>query len=190
MVEPRSPLAGNLIPGSFGASGMGGVTLGTRRLKGLCQIAGWDGFAEAAVPALRTLGLTGLGDFQTAQHGPEVTAWRVAPDKLWLEGAGDLSAFADAALMVLDLGHARTVITLSGPSARDLLSTVIAVDTRPDALPPGRFAQTGLHHVAVLVHCAGPQSFEILVPGTWAETIWDFLVDSAGPFGVTVMEAE
>ncbi|MEM1079393.1 MAG: sarcosine oxidase subunit gamma family protein [Pseudomonadota bacterium] len=190
MVEPRSPIAGILEPGVFGAAGTSGVALGNRRLNGLCQIAGWDGFAAAADPALRGLGLDGLGDFRNARSVEAVTAWRIAPDKLWLEGAGDLGAHASEALMVLDLGHTRTVLTLAGPDARDLLSALISVDTRASALPPGEFVQCGLHHVGVLIHCTGPQTFDILVPGSWAESLWDLILQAALPFGVTVTEAE
>ncbi|MEX0305206.1 MAG: sarcosine oxidase subunit gamma [Leisingera sp.] len=189
MVEMLSPLKTRLQPGSYGAAGAAGITMGTCRTGGLWQIAGWDSFEAAAAPVLDTLGLGAAGDFRSCGQSSEATAWRVAPDRILIRSSADLSGFMSEQLAVLDLGHARTVITLSGPAARDLLSQVIAVDTAPAAFGPGEFRQTGIHHVGVLIHCTGPGSFELLVPCTWAETVWEVLFDNALPHGVAVGEA-
>ncbi|WP_136439314.1 sarcosine oxidase subunit gamma [Pacificoceanicola onchidii] len=189
MVEVRSPLRERITPGQFGAPGDAGVVLGNRTLAGLWQIAGWSDFDEAADPVLQALGLTALGSYRQAQQAAGVRAWRTAPDRMLFETPQDLTPFNSAALAVLDLGHARTCITLSGPIARDVLAQVIAVDTAPDVLKPGMFLQTGLHSVAVLVHCTGPDAFEILVPVTWAESVWDILFENALPYGIAVREA-
>lgn len=95
----------------------------------------------------------------------DIRANKVAlPDKLLLEGSGDLTPHASEDLIVLDLGAA---ITLEGTVSRDLLGQLIAIDTSHTAFEPGAFVQTGLHHVGVLIHCTVPYSFDILVPGTW-----------------------
>lgn len=188
MLEPQSPLSTKLVPGTFGAKGMDSVMLGTRPIITLTQIAGWRNFEEAAKPVLRATGLSGVGTHRLAQASGEVTAWRVAPDRMLLEGAEDLSTYASDDLAVLDLSHARTVITLSGIGSRDLLSNVVALDMRPTAFPKGHFLQTSIHHVAALIHCTDEQSFDMLVPGTWVESVWDFLFDNALPFGLTVKE--
>lgn len=188
MLEPASPLKTKCIPGRYGATGNAGVTLGTRAINGLWQIAGWDDFEAAAGPLLTSLHLPGLGSYRRGQTSGSVTSFRIAPDKVFLEGTGDLAGYATAELMVLDLGHARTAITLQGPSARDLLSQVIAIDTSANAFTAGDFVQTGLHHVGVLIHCSGDASFDILVPCTWAETVWEVLFENALPHGLTVKE--
>ncbi|WP_424988303.1 sarcosine oxidase subunit gamma [Microbulbifer sp. S227A] len=189
MPELLSALHRKTIPGRHGATGGEAITLGTRPLQGLWQLAGWDDFDAAAKPALDHLGLDGLGDYRTARAGERGTAWRIAPDRMLIETHADLSGFGSENLAVLDLGHARTVITLQGEAARTLLSQVVAVDVSATALAPGMFLQTGLHHVGVLIQCTGAQSFDILAPATWAESVWDVLYDNALPHGIRVPEA-
>ena len=186
MIEMLSPLKGKCVDGRDGASGPAGVTIGIRSVNDLWQIAGRQGFKSAADLVLKALGLPGgRGSYRTSQKAEVVTSWRIAPDKLLLEGSGDLTPHESEYLMVLDLGHARA----ARPASRDLLAQLIAISTSNTSFEPGAFVQTGLHHVGVLIHCTGPDSFDILVPGTWAESVWEVLFDSALPHGVTVKEA-
>ncbi|MCG7522530.1 sarcosine oxidase subunit gamma [Ruegeria sp. Ofav3-42] len=189
MAEMLSPLHTKAVPGRYGAAGNAGVTLSTRPIANLWQIAGWQGFGDAAAPVLAALGLTDGGSYRRSEQSGEVTAWRIAPDKILIEGAGDLSAHTSDDLVTLDLGHARAAITLSGPAARDLLMQLSAVDCTPSAFGLGEFMQTGIHHVGVLIQCTGPDNFDVLVPGTWAETVWEVLHDNALPHGLNIDEA-
>ncbi|MEM6303902.1 MAG: sarcosine oxidase subunit gamma family protein [Pseudomonadota bacterium] len=186
MVEPVTLLAQKQVPGTYGAQGLSAVVMGTRPVRGLSQIAGWDSFDKAAAPVLKSLGFAGLGDYRKAQVRGDVTTWRAAPGKILIEGAGDLSKYTSDALAVLDLGHARAVITLEGSCARDVLSTVVALDMRERTFPAGCYVQTVVHHVGVMIHCTGDDSFDIFVPASWAETIWDFVFCNAVSFGVIV----
>ena len=186
MVERLSSMKSKLIPGHFGASGVAGVVLGERPVAILQQVAGWQGFEDVAAPMLADLGLTGLGGYRSAQVVKGCTAWRTAPDKVLIEGAKDLSPYANDELVTLDLSHARTAITLRGANARDVLAQVIAIDTSPQAFTVGDFLQTGIHHVGVLIHCTAADSFEILTPVTWAETLWEVLEHNAAPFGYEI----
>lgn len=183
MLDHWSPLAPLCVPGRHGNPSGDPVRIGTRNLRSLWQLAGWDNFAAASEAALDFVGLSGLGDYRTARQSGDVTCWRIAPDRLLLEGAGDLTGFASADLAVLDLSHARTVITLEGPQARLLLSHLCAVDVDADAFAPGQFMQTGMEQFAVLLQCVTDTSFEITVPVTWAETLWDAICHNAEPFG-------
>ncbi len=189
MVEPLSALKKQCVGGRHGAAGNAGVTLGTFTIDSLWQIAGWDGFENAAASALMSLGLGGLGNYRQSQSAGTVTSFRIAPDKLLLKGCGDLSARTTPDLMVLDLSHSRTAIALEGPTARDLLAQVIPVDTSAHAFGLGEFLQTGIHQVGVLIHCTGDNSFEILVPCTWAVSVWEVLVENAYSHGLTVRGA-
>lgn len=186
MAEVLSPLHRKLSPGHQGAVGATGVTLGNRTVGSLWQIAGWAAFEAAATPVAQHFGLTGIGGYRAAQQSDSATSWRIAPDRLLLEGTGDLTGFGSDALVTLDLSHAKTVITLSGPAARDLLAQVVAIDTAEGVFSPGEFVQTGIHHVAVLIHCTGGDAFDILVPVTWAETVWEVLLTNARPHGVAI----
>ncbi|MFY9240485.1 MAG: sarcosine oxidase subunit gamma family protein [Roseovarius sp.] len=189
MAEMLSPLQTKCVAGRFGASGDVGVTLGTRPIMDLWQIANWDLLASSASPALNALGLDGPGDYRCAQQAGPVTSWRIAPDKILLEGAGDMTAHASVDLMVLDLSHAKVAVTLQGARARDVLSQLIAIDTAPGAFKRGDFVQTGIHHVGVLIHCTGDDTFSILIPASWSETVWEVLFDNALPHGLSVVEA-
>lgn len=186
MVEMRSPLETKTNVGRYGAGDTPGLTLGARPLNGLWQVAGWETFDSAAAPALNTLGLQKLGEYQTTQRIGDVTAWRIAPDKLLIEGSGDLGPYATSDLNVLDLSHARLAIAVGGPAARDLLSQVVAVNVAPMAFKSGEFRQTGIHGVGVLLDCINADRFEIIVPSTWAESIWDVLYENAIPHGIFI----
>lgn len=177
------PLESKIIAGHYGAYGETGIVFGRRRLRSLWQIAGWDDFDTTSTALLRKLGLPGPGNFRQSQQNGETTSWRIAPDKLLLEGPATLPVTQKQDLVMLDLSHARIAITLYGPAARDLLMQVIAVDMEAGAFTPGEFLQTGIHHVGVLVHCLESERFEVIVPVTWAETIWELLCDNAAPYG-------
>ena len=186
MADAISPLKGKCVAGRHGADGDAGVTLGSRNIAGLWQIAGWRGFKAAAAPVLAGLGLRDGGSYRTAESTGSATAWRIAPDKILIECAGRLEAETSEKLAVLDLSHSRAVITVSGPAARDLMSQVISVDASAAAFKPGEFIQTGIHDVGVLIHCTGEDDFDILAPGTWAEAVWEFLQDNALPHGLAI----
>lgn len=183
MPDALSPLDTVARAGSFGARGGTPIGLRQRVLPGLWQLAGWDGFDTAAKPALAALGLPGLGDYRRAQTGDACTAWRIAPDRLLIETATSLARFASAELAVLDLGHARACIEVSGPHARTLLAQVTSADVSETAFEPGQFLQTGIHQVGVLLHCREEDRFELLVPSSWAESVWELLLLNASPFG-------
>ncbi len=186
MVEALSPLKTVCAPGRYGADGEAGIVLGTRAIRSLWQIAGWADFETAAADLLGVLGLNGLGDYRTARVAGAVTAWRIAPDKVLIEGCGDLTGYGSADLAVLDLSHARTLIDLGGPAARDLLTQIVTVDVRAATFKPGAFLQTGIHGVGVLIHCIGSDDFEIYVPSTWAESLWEVFCENALPHGLLV----
>ncbi|MCV0428342.1 MAG: hypothetical protein K5905_23035 [Roseibium sp.] len=187
MAEVLSPLKSKCVAGHHGASEKSGLKMGTRALSGLWQIAGWDDFESAAQPVLSSLGLKDGGTFRIAQHADGATAWRIAPDRILIETA-DPNLENAPELMKLDLSHARSVITLEGPSSRDLLSQLVAIDVTPMAFKPGEFFQTGIHHVGVLIHCLNSDRFDILVPGTWASSVWEALYENALPHGVETLE--
>ena len=186
MANFLSPLSTKQNVGHHGAVGETGVTFSTRSLRGMWQIAGWADFEKTSAPLLKGLGLKGLGDYRQARQAGDVTCWRIAPDRLLFEGCGEISEHMSADLVVLDLSHARTVISVSGPAVRDLLMQIISIDMSHEKITPGDFLQTGIHHVSVLVQCTDVDSFDILVPGTWAEAVWDVLYHNAAPHGIEV----
>lgn len=175
--------------GETAMSGMSGapsgaLVIGARVPDTLWQMAGWAAFESRAAAALHELGLPGIGGYREAQRAGAVTSWRIAPDRLLIEGAGDLGRFHSDALAVLDITHGRAVITLTGPPARDLLAQLTAVDVSAAALTPGGFRQLGIHGIGVLLACTGPDAYELFVPSTWAASIRDLIAENAKPYGV------
>ena len=202
MPEVRSALSGVYVPGRFGAGDGGApLTLGERALGALFQITGWPGDFEAtAAPVLKTLGFTSVGIYGVAQSVGEALVFRIAPERVLVHlparGPWDAAtAGIDAsATPTLDLSHARTVMRIGGAAAPDLLARLLPIDLHDSVFGPGRFAQTGLHSVPVLLHRradagAGPV-YDLYAPYTWAASVWGTMTDSAVPFGYTVVETK
>jgi heterotetrameric sarcosine oxidase gamma subunit len=156
-----------------------GLRIAASPVTDLWQVACWGDLA-AAGPLLDRLGLP-EPDYARTAHAGGLRAWRIAPDKLLIEGAGDLSAEASDALMPLDLGHARLRVHVTGRAARRLLSQLTPIALSDDILPEGGFAQTGMHGIAVLIDRTGAEAYDVLVPGTWAASLWDLLALNARP---------
>lgn len=156
---------------------------------GLLQIAGWSGFEAAATPALSTFGLEGLGDYRNARSAAGATVYRIAPDRLLLRHS-DPSALTKASAALdperacsLDLSHARWVFAIEGATAPALLARLLPIDCDPACFPVDCFVQTAVHHVGVLLHRRAEVRWELLVPVTWAQSLWDYLCEAAVPLG-------
>ncbi|MEX2628752.1 MAG: sarcosine oxidase subunit gamma family protein [Tistlia sp.] len=196
--ERLSALSGHDAPGRFGAPGEPAVTLSERRGLALALLSGFPesrAAAAAAVQSVLGLALPEAGH-STAGEGGEVL-WQ-GPER-WLlvapEGAdpgAGLVARLEAAvaeeptLAVTDLGHARTVIRLEGPGARALLAKEAPLDLAPEAFPPGAVAMTRFGHLAVTLHCRGPESLEILAFRSFGLALFEELRDRAEELGYAV----
>jgi sarcosine oxidase gamma subunit len=66
----------------------------------------------------------------------------------------------------------------------------VVIDLDPSVFGVGRFAQSGLHAVPVLLHRradADPAAdFARLVPRSLVASVWEFVTESAAPFGYLV----
>jgi heterotetrameric sarcosine oxidase gamma subunit len=193
MPEPHSALITRLRQARLGAES---VVIGERPVGALMQIAGWpDSFSEAAAAIMRRLGFAGVGDFAHAQSASERIAFRIAPERilLHLPSPSDWAAAGpiDPTLTsILDLSHSRTLIAMRGAQVRDVLARVLPIDLHESEFGPGRFAQSAIHSVGVLVHCrsegADGPVVEIYVPRSFAASVWDLLIETAAPFGYRV----
>jgi sarcosine oxidase subunit gamma len=196
MPELRSALTGHLRLGRFGAAGEP-LILSERPLGTLIQLSGWpEGFEGAVRPLLARLGFQGCGSFDRAQLSDKALAFRISPERLLLrlKSAGDWaevdSGIDQALTPVLDLSHSRTVIRVAGANAAALLARLLPIDFEEQAFGPGRFVQSGIHTVAVLVHRdadeAGVRAYDIYVPRSFAASTWDLITRTAMPFGYRV----
>jgi sarcosine oxidase subunit alpha len=92
----------------------------------------------------------------------------------------------DLEVLIAPLTSAIAVITLSGPSARDLLSAAgVNVDISPTALPHMTAVEgevAGVQTRICRVSFTGETSFEINAPARAAERLWSLLLDKGQAF--------
>lgn len=195
MAEFRSALEGRLKPGRYGAVRQGSVAL---RLKEkptgvLSQLVGWEpDFAEQVGPMLSAMGFEGLGDYRSAQSSGNDHCFRLAPTRLLIRTdngaalAKALSGIDASTVQMLDLSHARSIITVSGAASEDLMARIATLDFSTQAFSTGRFAQTELHHTSTLIHRTDHSSFDIYLPSTWAVSLMDYICVCASPIGYEI----
>jgi heterotetrameric sarcosine oxidase gamma subunit len=198
MFERHSALAGPLKAG-----GRDGAR-GGRRLR-LTEVRGWQLAQLAVFPDQH-------GEFQERVRAccgaqPPVELFRgvtcgdshlvrITRHQYWWIAAGSASMvrlaqeLPAAAGTVTMLSAGRVRIRITGPAARDVLAKGIALDLHPAAFQVGRSAQTGLHHTGVFLERVGDDSYEIYVQRTYAESIWEWLIDAALPSGYDVAVEE
>lgn len=79
---------------------------------------------------------------------------------------------------VTDLSHARCRIRLRG-AARHVLQSGITIDLSDTAFPPGRSTATAFRDVAVAIHAADADTFDLYMLRSYALSLWEWLVDAA-----------
>jgi heterotetrameric sarcosine oxidase gamma subunit len=175
MLEKRSALA-TAHPFAWAA-----LTLGEARDFTLTQVAGLSKEFETGLAAIagplpqandQAIESQGRTLFRT---GP-LTFWCIGPDK------DDLAAQLAGKAIVTPLSSSRTRISIEGRAARDVLRKGIPIDLHESVFTPGKFAQTGVHHTPVLLHCIAEQHFHLYAMRTFALNVWEWLEDAALEF--------
>jgi sarcosine oxidase subunit gamma len=198
MVEFRSSLTNRLDPGTFGAAAaVPPIVLSEQFLGHFFQIAGWpDDFEKIVEPVLSALGFAEIGRVGWVQEAGAQFLFRIAPERLLLHSHSPTSwalaaEVADtSSITLLDLSHARTIIRIAGPAARDLLVRLVSLDLHEDIFPQGRFALTGINAVPVLLHRPADDAeaprYDLFIPYSWAASLWDLICEASLPFGYQV----
>ena len=113
----------------------------------------------------------GAGRYVIALYDAEIVAsWR--------------TAFSTQDAAIVDLSHGRTILSLEGEAAAELLSRCAPIDLRANAFPPGRIAQTAIHHVDVLIHRRNEAHFDIWALRSFAESLVEWLIDAGAELGI------
>ena len=114
--------------------------------------------------------------------------WVVAPEAKRVELIERLrSAFAGQHTAVTDVSESRTVITIAGPAAREVLARGISLDLHPRAFGPGQCAQTGMSKANVVLHQIDDRpSYEIYILKSFADYLWRWIGLVAEDFGLAV----
>ena len=199
MTEVVSALSGHLKAGRHGIERKGdGVILRDVAGRDLVQVSWWPGTGDAVKAVLaRDLGI-GLGSTPgRVSETAQTTVFPVSPDKVWIAApiADDVYARLSGALtagqgVVTELGHSRTIVRISGPSARDVLARNFAIDLHPSVFPPGSFASSSMHHTGAMLHyvrdLGGAPVFDIYFLRSFAASLFEALCHNAEAFGYVV----
>lgn len=115
------------------------------------------------------------GDFRILWLGP--TEWWVVtqPDVAEKLVADLRQAFTGQHAAVIDVSESRTVIAISGPSARDVLARGCSLDLHPRVFQPGQCAQTGLAKANIMLdQVDGTPCYDVYVLKSFADYLWQW----------------
>lgn len=198
MFERRSPLAPHLAGGGRdGADGRRSMRIGEARGWHLIQIGAHRrsrAALAAAVGRLCGCALPSSPRIVTACGAHRL--YRIAADQYWIVTHDAAVTAALARAITPDVGastaltHARVRLVIEGAAATALLARIVPIDLRSAALPVGSFAQTGVHHAGVLLERSDAQRYELYVLRTYAVSTWEWILDSAMPYGYDVHVAQ
>jgi sarcosine oxidase subunit gamma len=173
-----------------------GITLGESAHRAIINIRGdaQDGAFTAAVKNATGCELPVAAN--TVASAGDVRILWLGPNEWWVVGTdarrqglidGLRQAFAGQHTNVTDVSESRTVITLSGPAARDVLARGISNDLHPRVFGPGQCLQTSLSRTNVLLHQTDDApSYEIYVLKSFADYLWRWIGLIAEDFGMAV----
>lgn len=190
MAEWRSALKGQLPLGKVGTSDGIGVTFSEVTRFSLFQIAAWpETWKPDWAKAARLAGTeTAPGPGMMAQ-GAKGTLLRIEPLKWWLISRDDRKNRISLAIedgVVLDLSSSRTWINLNGPNATHLLNNFLPVNLSDTAFPTGSVASSAFHHIGITLW-RDEHGFNLLLPRSFAISLWEQLTDSAAQYGYEVI---
>jgi len=95
------------------------------------------------------------------------------------------AAVQDAHASVVDVSANRTVLELSGPSARAVLEKGCPVDLHPTRFGPGSAVTTTLARIPLLLWQVGPHSYRLLPRSSFADYVARWLLDAMEEFHST-----
>jgi methylglutamate dehydrogenase subunit D len=160
--------------------------LSHRPLGCLLQYHAWpDSYPRMAAMLAAQCGTSDAPAAGKAVSGASASLLRIHPQRVWLvaEQASNTFPTLDPSTgTTLDLTHARTVITVANDVAAPLLNRFIAIDLRPGAFGDDQVAVTPLHRVSVVLWRRS-DGIDILVPRSFARSIWDLLAEAADHLG-------
>lgn len=85
----------------------------------------------------------------------------------------------------VDQSDGRVLMTISGPSVRKILAKCVAADLHPDVFPLGRSANMMFCHVAANVARSAPDTFEIILPRSFARSAFEELIEMGREHALT-----
>lgn len=173
-----------------GGAGSGRVRLSEVRTGSVIQVQAWPDTAETVRRVIGELLGVDAPAVGRASEGSAVTIASPAPGRYLISSeASDLTQRFEAALpssdgAVSDVSYGRVILKLEGDAAAAVLSTSVALDLDPTVFPPGRVAQTMIHHVDVLLHRRTETEFDLWALRSFAESLAEWLLDLGMEHGI------
>jgi len=197
-LAPMSALHGLAVPGRYGKSdGPPGVTIAERTNIGLATVACRKGQDEGLKASVREAYGVDLPLTSKMARGKNVSFVGIGPGQ-WLAVseslenqalADDLIAKLKGLASIVDQSDGRAVIRLSGPRARAMLAKGLAIDLDPRVFPEDGAVTSTISHMGVQLWQKAPESYDIALFRSVAESFWRWLTASAAAFGYEVVTA-
>lgn len=200
MPERLSALEGAYHPGLHGTTDPAAARLSLSERRGLsvALVSCFPEDREAVAATLRDLvGLELPAPSRAHENEAGALLWQ-GPDR-WLvvvpeDKRPDLvrtlrDSFAERpAVAVADINHARCVIRIAGPEARNLLAKGCGLDLIEESFPAGHCALTRFGHQAVTLHARASEEIDLYVTRSFALALWEELLDLGAEYGLRVEE--
>jgi heterotetrameric sarcosine oxidase gamma subunit len=200
---PRPPLAPHsglehLLADRRGVpDGRAGVTLTLRRGVALAAVSARRNGLDALVGRVRdAFGLEPVHARKCVIAGPIAFVWAGPGQWLAMADGEDGAAFEHRLRATLgdlasvsDQSDGRTIIHLSGAHARDVLAKGVPIDLHPRAFRTGDTAITMVAHVGMQFwQVDETPTYELIVPRSFAASVWGWLTESAAEFGYVIAD--
>ncbi|MDE1991715.1 MAG: sarcosine oxidase subunit gamma [Rhizobiaceae bacterium] len=128
--------------------------------------------------------LKSMPDVSVRNAGPQ--EWLAVSEALGAESlARDLGMLDAARVSFFEQSDGRVLLRLSGPSVRRILAKCVAIDLHPQAFAVGSSANMLCCHVGANLALVGPESFEIIVPRSYAGSVFEELMEMGREFALT-----
>ncbi len=193
-----TPLSRIYAAGRHGAKdGEAGLTMaeltGFELVQVMARRGQWSAVTEACA---REYGAAAPATPLTVVANGALLIWS-GPDQFLVLSARDAGsaperagrAFAGAASLA-EQSDGRSLVRIAGARARDMLAKVCSLDLHPSAFPVGGGAATSIDHTPVTLwrgeDAGGAPVFNLLVFGTFAESLWHTLLDSGAEYGIAI----
>jgi len=191
-----SPFFRALPPGRHGkAEGPAGLFAQPRDGLAIIALSARRGQAAVMADTLRNSWGIDLPDGPRRAEAGEVAAVGIGPGRwLLLQETADpagltakLATELAALASVVDLSDARCVLRLRGPKLRAVLAKGLPIDIHPERFGPNDAASSMIALIDVqLWQLDDRPCFELAVPRSYAGSFADWLVASAGEYGLEV----
>lgn len=188
-----SDAGSSILSGHHGATAGGpseaGIVFSEARPFALTQLAAWpDALPRMAAEVIRLSGAAEAPAPGRSVAGDKALVLRVEPLTWWLlhDPALTLEPLADAESgVMLSLTDARVQLCLEGPRVEALLGHFLPLDLRPQAFPEGRVAATAMHQIGIVLWRTAT-GFNLLLPRSYAASLWEPMAESARQYGFDI----